>query len=310
VGHIWQDFLEHMQEGTLMSTITNFGSCGILACSPRAFIDQGYTKAQLPLGKNFSLSHLASVNNDTWTAQTRNRYCPTEEAYDKTTLAEWSHQTCPSLASSEIGKGVLFLWHTSEHMLQHQPRPFHIFVSWLELEAHGVGSWLHHPMYGQQFVEYAEKLGINYTAFIGSYPGMRPNLLAELPHVVESEHIVKAGWSDLYYVSSTPWRERFPTVKAIDPYDQTPAHMPFACLVTGMGCHGMFANPTSCHGMSCQVSANPGAGVMAFVLGAASCISLGILGIAAFCYWYNCTEAFEETRSIRMVDQESTDEEE
>ena len=245
VGQLWQDFVEHMEEGTLISSLMPFQRCKqFLQCPDAGQWDITFNPNDGRVMGNFSTSNVASVCNKTWNAVTVNRYCSSSALYNVTTVAQVSITQIWDESRSEFGKGLETLWYVSKSMLRHQPRPFHIFVAWdAFVEPDFLHDFLHHPMYVQEMAEVADKVGIDYTVFFGQYQGMRPNPCSKMQRVSESEIVPPR-----FYASSRGWREKYPAVKAfnLDFYSQ---HLPFLCLVAGMmTCPGLLAtNRSSSH---------------------------------------------------------------
>jgi len=217
---VWKDFLDHMQDGITLADVvlvpdaTPFSWCKFAIECP--------TYLHVPCNAAFNLL-------------THNRYCSSEAVFNATTVEQIRQTQKWDESFPEFGPGLAKLWLTGKNMLQHTPKPYHIFV---QVDPF-MQNFMHHQMFIQQYVEHADKVGIDYTAFYMPYKGMLSDL-PELSHVKEKE-LLSSGHTgsdgkpmSFHYVSSTGWRNAMPAMKAMDPADVTGPHMPFICFVTGV----------------------------------------------------------------------------
>merc|ERR1712216_897467 len=148
--------------------------------------------------------------DEKYTNQAKERITTTEicnASWNEKALAESCKADFASLTISqvsdmrrcEVSPGMAKLWYVSKNMLLHQPKPFHLYV-------HSVPhiAWLaHSPLYAVGYAEQAAHIGINYTVYYNSYPGMTGSILGP-PETVEVP-----GGGKLFYRSTVGWRDRF-----------------------------------------------------------------------------------------------------
>jgi len=202
--------------------------------------------------------------NEDWNALTHKRYCSSEAQFNATTVGQlyatqkWTRDVS-DVNGPEWFEGLNVLWNVGEAMLKHHPKGIHILVqtnfAW-DMNNH----FIHHPMWIQQYVEFAKKAGIDYTAYYPEYAGMRKDL-PKLQHLEEASIHIADNWyqtNKARYVSSKPWR----TLPALKPLGLTTSsnfnmHIMFACMVSDVAS----CNPTKID--SIEWDLEPKQGVMA-----------------------------------------------
>merc|ERR1719181_47985 len=101
-------------------------------------------------------------------------------------------------------------------MLEYHPHGFHI------LAQGDTRGWSHNdyetifernPMYVQEYAEYADRAGIDYTVFYSKYAHHRQDAVG-YEHSKEVEQLTLHDPVTMY-VSSTGWRDKFPKVRTV-----------------------------------------------------------------------------------------------
>jgi len=209
--YVWKDFADHLEDGTRMDQVSNWEFCPIVTACDRMW-------------KKYC--------NWTWTNEVGYKVCGTEKIFKGHTVAQMStnklfqwDETLP-----EYGEGLKKLWLTSENMLHHQPKNLRMLVHTASLK-YSQAEFLHHSMFVQQYAEYADRAGVDYTVMYGDYPHMKKP--AKLASAKESADIIYGEKAS--YVSSIDWYNAYKPVKmlAIDKFPPE-IHVMFACFALGL----------------------------------------------------------------------------
>merc|ERR1712107_395493 len=130
--------------------------------------------------------------------------------------------------SPVIEEGLKVLWYTSQNMLKHQPKPFHLYA--ISGDQYFSSTFDHSSMYVLAYAEQAARVGMDYTVYFSSYPGMKQSLLGNATLMEK-----------LWYRSSVGWRNLTPQIAQTTP-NSLDEHVLFACHVLGVACKS--AGPT------------------------------------------------------------------
>jgi len=182
--------------------------------------------------------------NATWNSSTEKRYCSSPAKFNASSLKEviaTQRWRSDESSSPVFAKRLEKLWLTSKNMLSYQPpKPFHIFAHATVNPGYAYGATIgfeHHWIFIQQWAEFADKAGINYTVFWLPYVGATPGL-PMLKHSRERDHCqdVTDG-TQMHYASSSDLAENLLRV-----FNFT---MPFRDPVSPYRQHGCKGNVTT-----------------------------------------------------------------
>lgn len=133
-----------------------------------------------------------STCNSTWNQITLQRYCGA--GFDNATVGDlkksqvWSEDT-------DFAKGLTKIWYSSRNMLEHTPKPFHVYLQHSQ-DAYGL---LHSPLYSLEYKKLFERLGIKYAMYYDTTPVMRE------PLDVTRSRVLLNGQTEKY-ASNHDWR--------------------------------------------------------------------------------------------------------
>merc|ERR1712216_351896 len=133
---VWKDILDHMNPGV----------------TARDVFSKAYKGAYIWCGKSIGCPNQFFMCNSTWNSLTKGRYCATEAAFNRTTVAQLHDTQKWDESLPEFGEGLAKLWYTSRNMLEYHPKSFHIYAH----DAPSQRNFMHHPMWVQMFAEYAD----------------------------------------------------------------------------------------------------------------------------------------------------------
>lgn len=142
--------------------------------------------------KWFSPDMPYSTCNSTWNSMTLERYCG--RGFDDAIVGDLrASQVWPE--DSEYARGLTKIWYSSRNILQHTPKPFHVYLQ--DSRNAGEIGLLHSPLYSLEFHKLFEKVGIKYAIYYETTPVMlEPSSVNGSLKVHTEKYLSNHGWHD------------------------------------------------------------------------------------------------------------------